>query len=74
VVEWARALDVRLSEWCCSVSVVWVQIPSTEEQILTALKSNSKTVWFNFQTYIYIYISIEIRFINIKSQTSGKDC
>jgi hypothetical protein len=27
VVEWSRALDVRLSEWCCSVSMVWVQIP-----------------------------------------------
>jgi hypothetical protein len=27
-----RALDVRLSEWCCSVSMVWVQIPSREEQ------------------------------------------
>jgi hypothetical protein len=26
------ALDVRLSEWCCSVSMVWVQIPSREEQ------------------------------------------
>ena len=23
---------------------------------LTALKSNSNTVWFNFQTHIYIYI------------------
>ena len=22
----------RLSEWCCSVSMVWVQIPSREEQ------------------------------------------
>jgi hypothetical protein len=22
VVEWDRALDVRLSEWCCSVSMV----------------------------------------------------
>ena len=32
VVEWYRALDVRLSEWCCSVSMVWVQIPSREEQ------------------------------------------
>ena len=56
VVEWSRALDVRLSEWCCSVTMVWVQIPSREEQNLTALKSNSNTVWFNFQTYIYIYI------------------
>ena len=55
VVEWSRALDVRLSEWCCSVTMVWVQIPSREEQKkknLTALKSNSNTVWFNFQ-YIY---------------------
>jgi hypothetical protein len=32
VVEWSRALDVRLSDWCCSVSMVWVQIPSREEQ------------------------------------------
>jgi hypothetical protein len=32
VVEWSRALDVRLNEWCCSVSMVWVQIPSREEQ------------------------------------------
>ena len=40
VVEWSRALDVRLSEWCCIVSMVWVQIPSREEQNLTALKSN----------------------------------
>jgi hypothetical protein len=29
---WSRALDVKLSEWCCSVSLVWVQIPSREEQ------------------------------------------
>ena len=62
VVEWFRALDVRLSEWCCSVSMVWVQIPSREEPKLTALKSNSNTVWFNFQTYIYIYIYIYAAF------------
>ena len=60
VVEWSRALDVRLSEWCCRVSMVWVQIPSREEQNWTALKSNSNTVWFNFQTYIYIYILYHI--------------
>ena len=29
---WSSGLDVRLSEWCCSVSMVWVQIPSREEQ------------------------------------------
>ena len=44
VVEWSRALDVRLSEWCCSVSMVWVQISSRENKNLTALKSNSNTV------------------------------
>ena len=61
VVEWSRALDIRLSEWCCSVSMVWVQIPSREEQNnLTALKSNSNTVWFNFQTCIYIYIYMSV--------------
>jgi hypothetical protein len=27
---------------------------------LTALESNSNTVWFNFQTYIYIYISSDM--------------
>ena len=55
MVEWSRALDVRrLSEWCCSVSMVWVQIPSREEQEF----DSSNTVWFNFQTYIYIYTYI----------------
>ena len=38
VVEWSRALDVRLSEWCCSVSMVWVQIPSREEQKFNSFK------------------------------------
>jgi hypothetical protein len=52
VVEWSRALDIMLSDWCCSVSMVWAQIPSREEQNLIAQKSNSNTVWFNFQTYI----------------------
>jgi hypothetical protein len=56
VVEFSRALDVRLIDWCCSVSMVWVQIPSREEQNLTAQKSNSDTVWFNFQTSQYIYV------------------
>ena len=29
--EWSGTLDIRLSDWCCSVSMVWVQIPSREE-------------------------------------------
>jgi hypothetical protein len=52
VIEWSRALDISLSDWCCSESMVWAQIPSREEQNLIAQKSNSNTVWFNFQTYI----------------------
>jgi hypothetical protein len=52
VVEWSRALDIRLSDWCYSVSMVWAQIPSWKEQNLTAQESNYNTVWFNFQTYI----------------------
>jgi hypothetical protein len=44
VVEWSRALEIRLSDWCCSVSNVWAQISSKEEQSLTAQKSNSNTI------------------------------
>ena len=43
VVEWSRVLDIRLSNWCCSVSMVRDQIPSKEEQHLTAQKSNSNS-------------------------------
>ena len=71
VVEWSRALDVRLSEWCCSVTMVWVQIPSREEQNLTALKSNSNTVWFNFQTYIIF--SINLVSFKVTLRSSGTD-
>jgi hypothetical protein len=67
VVEWSRALDVRLSEWCCSVSMVWVQIPSKNKNF-TALKSNSNTVWFNFQTYIYIQSNLSIATIEGSSE------
>ena len=31
VVEWSRALDVMLSDLCCSVSMAWAQISSREE-------------------------------------------
>jgi hypothetical protein len=52
VLEWSRALDIKLSDWYCSVSMVWAQIPSREEQNLTAQTSNSNTAWINFQMYI----------------------
>ena len=70
VVEWSRALDVRLSKWCCSVSMVWVQIPSREEQKFDSLKSNSNTVWFNFQTYIIFSINL-VSLVTLRS--SGTD-
>ena len=31
VVWWSRALDIKLNDWCCSVSMVWVHIPSRVE-------------------------------------------
>jgi hypothetical protein len=70
MVEWSRALDARLREWCCSVSMVWAQIPSGEEQKLTALKSNSNSVWFNFQTYIIFSINL-VSLVTLRS--SGTD-
>jgi len=36
VVEWSRVLEIRLGDLCCSVSMVWAQIPSKEDQNLTA--------------------------------------
>ena len=38
VVEWSRALDLRQSDWCCSVSMVGVQIPLREEQKVDSSK------------------------------------
>ena len=69
MVEWSRALDVRLIEWHCSASMVWVQIPSKEEQILTALKSNSNTVWFILQTYMIFSINL-VSFVTLRSSAT----
>ena len=38
MVEWSRVLNIRLSDWCCSVSMVWVKIPSREEQNFVSSK------------------------------------
>ena len=79
-------LDVRLSEWCCSLHngcgytcltpiprftlrekvtlgaavYQWCGFKSRrgKNKNLTALKSNSNTVWFNFQTYIIFSINL----------------
>ena len=59
VVEWSRALDVRLSEWCCSVTMVWVQIPSREEQKFDSSKILILTLFGLIFRRIYIYIERE---------------
>ena len=30
VVEWSRVLDIKLRDWYCSESMVWLQMPSRE--------------------------------------------
>ena len=61
MVEWSRAVDIRLSEWCCSVSMVWVQILSREEQKFDSSKNLILTLLYIYirlkiKPYIYIYI------------------
>jgi hypothetical protein len=53
VVKWSRALDIRLSDWCCSVSMVWVQIRRGKNKHLTAQGSNSNPVWFTNEFYFF---------------------
>jgi hypothetical protein len=48
VAEWSRVLD----DWCCSVSMVWVQIPSREEHKF----DSSKNLFGLIFRRIYIYI------------------
>ena len=59
VVEWSRALDVRLSEWCCSVTMVWVQIPSREE-FNTSLNENviQRSVEFFITLFCVLIVSL----------------
>ena len=64
VVEWSRALDVRLSQWCGFKS------RRGKNKNQSALKSNSNTVWFNFQTYIIFSINL-VSLVTLRS--SGTD-
>ena len=34
---WSRAEDIRLSDWCCSASVVLDQIPVGEQRFVRTL-------------------------------------
>ena len=57
VVEWSRAIDIRLSDYFCSASMVWGQIPSREEHTFdSSNKSNANSVLFTFQTYIWYLV------------------
>ena len=60
VAEWSWPLDMKLRNWCCSVSIVWVRIPSRGNQKMSVQKSNSNTVGFHFhfQRKKTSYISI----------------
>ena len=56
VVEWSRSLDIRLSDWCCSLSMEQVQIPSREEQKFDSSKDLILTLFGLIFRHIYIYI------------------
>ena len=70
VVEWSRALEIRLGDLFCIVSMVWVQNRRGKNTNLTAEKSKSNAVWFNFQTYV-IFRSNLVSQVTLRS--SGKD-
>jgi hypothetical protein len=55
VVEWSRALDVRLSEWCCSVSLVWVQIPSSNLYKLSLILIDTEEGHLLIENVVNIY-------------------
>ena len=59
MVECSRALNIRLSDWRCSVSMVRSKSRRGKNNNLTAQRSNSNTAWLNFQTYIYIYYKVK---------------
>ena len=76
VVEWSRALDMILSDLFCSLSMVWVQISRGKNTNVTAQKSNSNTVWFNFNIHIYINVWKSSQRMNLRdvgSETSVND-
>jgi hypothetical protein len=64
VVEWSRALDVRLSEWCCSVKMSVLLSAGFEPTPLIHCitgDSSAKFVLKGSLVYIYIYIRLKIK-------------
>jgi hypothetical protein len=60
VVEWSSALDVRLSEWCYSVSMVWVQIKA-KRMVLQCIM-----VWVQIPSRVYIRLKIKPNSVRIR--------
>ena len=56
VVEWSTAPGAAVYQWCEFKS------RRGKNKNLTAQRSNSNIVWFNFQTYIYIYYTLRFYF------------
>jgi hypothetical protein len=54
VVEWSRALDVRLSEWCCSVSSSLFHLGDTKSLVRfgTLKKLTNLTGYININSNI----------------------
>jgi hypothetical protein len=53
VIEWSRALDIKAKRMVLQcINGVGSNPVEGKNKNLTALNSNSNTVWFNFQTYI----------------------
>ena len=66
VVEWSKVLDIRLIDWCCSVSMVWVYNPVEGRTKICQLKDLILTLFgliFRRILYIYIKKSNEIRML-----------
>jgi len=51
-IECFRALNIKPSDWCCSVSKVWVWFLLKENKNFIISKTNSNTVGFKCQTCI----------------------
>ena len=62
VTEWSRTLDIKLSDWCCSVLMVWIQILYRENKnncnlknlILTLLGLIFRCIYFMIMFWLII--------------------
>ena len=59
VVDRSRPLDIRLNDWWWSVSMVWVEGRTK----ICQLKDLILTLWFNFQTYIFMNIPFTFQWV-----------